>query len=96
MPDLTTPHHFPLMVPGAKPHPEHAEIQAPFDRSVIGTVERTDLAGVEIALENAHRLFRDRDAWLPASERITILDRTADMMRERREELAVESAREGG
>ncbi len=90
------PHHFPLMVPGAKSHPEHAEIQAPFDGSVIGTVERTDLAGVEIALENAHRLFRDRDAWLPASERIAILDRAADMMAERREELAVESAREGG
>ena len=58
--------HFPLMVPGAKPDERHAEVHAPYDGSVIGTVERTDLTGVEVALENAHRLFRNRDAWLGA------------------------------
>ena len=84
------------MVPGAKPDERHAEVHAPYDGSVIGTVERTDLTGVEVALENAHRLFRNRDAWLGAGERVAILERTAAIMHERRDDLAVEAAREGG
>jgi acyl-CoA reductase-like NAD-dependent aldehyde dehydrogenase len=51
---------------------------------------------VERALSTAHGLYRDRDAWLPAPQRIEILKRAAEIMQERRDELALESAREGG
>ncbi len=88
--------HFPLMVPGAKSDEKHAEVRSPYDGQVIGTVERTDLTGVQMALETAHGLFRDPDAWLSPGERISILERTAAIMHERLEELAVEAAREGG
>lgn len=90
------PEHFPLMVPGATADKKHAEVRSPYDGSAIGTVERTDLAGVQMALDTAYNLFRNPDAWLSAGERIAILERTAAIMHERREELAVEAAREGG
>ena len=80
--------HFRLMVPGAQPHHEHAEVLAPYDGTLIATVERADRAGVESALETAHRLFRDRDSWLRPHDRRAILERTARMMNARREDLA--------
>ena len=87
---------FPLMVPGASPDGELLDVHAPWDRSLIATVERGGPPVVEKALDTAYRLFRDRDAWLSAARRIEILRRAAALMQERREELAVEAAREGG
>ena len=90
------PEQFPLMVPGATPDDPPMDVHAPYDRSLIATVERGGPAVVEKALETAYRLFRDRDAWLSASRRIEILRRAATLMQQRREELAIEAAREGG
>lgn len=87
---------FPIMVPGATPEGEPMEVRAPYDRSVIATVERGGPQVVEKALDTAYRLFRDRDAWLSAARRTEILGAAAAIMQERREELAVEAAREGG
>ena len=90
------PEQFPLMVPGATPDGELMEVHAPWDRSLIATVERGGSAVAEKALDTAHRLFRDRDAWLSAARRVDILRRAAALMQGRREELAMEAAREGG
>ena len=90
------PEHFRLMAPGVAPAPDSTQVFAPFDGSLIATVEQADAAGIEQALGTAHGLFRDRDAWLSVERRVTILERTAAIMKERREELAVEAAREGG
>ena len=90
------PEQFPLMVPDATPDGELMEVHAPWDRSLIATVERGGSAVAEKALDTAYRLFRDRDAWLSAARRIDILRRTAALMQGRREELAMEAAREGG
>jgi len=88
--------HYPLMVPGAKAGPRVVTVTAPFDGKEIATVETADEAAAEIALQTAHKLFRDRDAWLPAWKRVDILERTVELMTERRDYLAVEAAREGG
>ena len=87
---------FPLMVPGAAPDGEVMEVHAPYDGSLIATVERGGQAVVEKALDTAYGLFRDKDAWLAPPRRIEILKGAAAIMQERREELAVEAAREGG
>lgn len=87
--------HFPLMVPGASADGT-LEVQAPFDRSTIATVDVAGASAVEQALSTAYALYRDRDTWLPAPQRISILERLAEIMQERAEELAVEAAREGG
>ncbi len=88
--------HFPLMVPGARPAGQAAEICSPFDGAPIGTVACVDRDGVEQALATAHALFSDRDRWLSPAERIAILRRAAALMQERREELACGAAHEGG
>ena len=88
--------HFAAMVPGAAAPVGQHEVLAPFDGQLLGTV---DLAGADTArtaLATAHALFRDRSRWLPAPRRIEILTRTAALMEERLEALAVGAAREGG
>jgi acyl-CoA reductase-like NAD-dependent aldehyde dehydrogenase len=84
------------MVPGAKADPEPLQVDAPFDGQVIAEIETGNADVVERALSTAHGLYRDHDAWLPAPQRIEILRRAAEIMQERRDELALESAREGG
>ncbi|MGD0382782.1 MAG: aldehyde dehydrogenase family protein, partial [Thermoguttaceae bacterium] len=74
------PEHFPLLVPDAKPAAALAEVRAPFDGSLIATVEQADGAAVEKAFETAYSLFRSRDAWLKPSERIAVLEKAAALM----------------
>ncbi|MGD0899766.1 MAG: aldehyde dehydrogenase family protein [Thermoguttaceae bacterium] len=88
--------HFPLMVPGAEAVAQRAEVRAPWDGSLLATVEQVDLAGGRQALATAHALFRNRDAWLSPARRIDILRRAANILEERRDLLALEAAREGG
>jgi len=71
-------------------------VTAPYDGANIGSVPTTDATGIEEALSNAHSLYRDRGKWLPKSRRIEILRKAAEIIRERREELARASAQEGG
>ena len=101
MPETTTKAagtvaHFQLMVPGASPAAEHREVRSPYDGQLLATVEQADRVGVERALETAAGLFADRDGWLTPARRIEILQAAAAIMVERREELALEAAREGG
>lgn len=88
--------HVPLLVPGASSSAADVTVSAPWDLAPIATVARADAATVEKALANAYACFRNRDAWLPMRERVQILTRAMAIMRERRETLAVEAAREGG
>jgi len=87
--------HFPLLVPGATPDGK-IEVMAPFDGSVIATVDTGGSDAVEAAVATAHALHSDRTNWLPAEQRIDVLARTAGIMQSRFDELAVEAAREGG
>lgn len=88
--------NYPLMVPGVSEHGPPSEVHSPFDRSVIAAVNTATEAVIETALSTAYSLFRDRDRWLPASRRIEVLRRAAQLVEERAEFLAVEAAREGG
>jgi acyl-CoA reductase-like NAD-dependent aldehyde dehydrogenase len=83
------------MVPGAVAEGK-SEVTAPYDCSVIATVDTGGSDAVETALQTADALYRDRKNWLPAEQRIKILENTADIMQKRFAELAVEAAREGG
>jgi len=88
--------HFPLMVPGAEASGQKLEVKAPFDGSLIATVDQAGEEAVEQALQTAFDLFKNRDGWIIASERIDILLAAGKIMKKRREQLAVEAAREGG
>ncbi len=87
--------HFKLLVPGASANGK-VDVVAPFDGAHIASIETGGSDAVEIALATADALYRDRKNWLTAETRINILDKTAEIMQSRFEELAVEAAREGG
>jgi acyl-CoA reductase-like NAD-dependent aldehyde dehydrogenase len=88
--------HFGLTVPGMRETGRSIRVTAPWDESLIATVAAIDLTGANQALTTAYDSFRNKETWLPPSERIAILAKTAEIMSGRAEELAVEAAREGG
>jgi acyl-CoA reductase-like NAD-dependent aldehyde dehydrogenase len=88
--------HFSPLVPGAAASGAVQEVRAPFDGSLLGTVDIAGPQAVEAALATAHSLFRDRSRWLTPARRIEILRRTAELMDARAEALALGAAKEGG
>ncbi len=88
--------HFPLMISGTQAASARGEVRSPWDGSLLATFDRVDLHGAQQALATADALFRNRDAWLSPARRIDILRRAAELMHARRNELAMEAAREGG
>lgn len=87
---------FNLMIPGASGNNSRISVVAPWDLSPITEVPTASAEDVELALANAYQIFRDRDRWLPIPLRIEILEKTATLMEQQAEYLALEAAREGG
>ena len=89
--------HFPLMIAGLDKKGDHTlEVKSPFNDQIIGTAEQSDEKAIEHALTTASRLFTDRRNWLPIPVRLAILERAIHIMEARAEELAADSANEGG
>jgi len=89
--------HYPLLIPGLADKKRNSlTVTAPFDDSVIASLDTADSDDVEKALSTANALFNDKSKWLSASKRIDILNNTAKIMREQFDELVLEAAREGG
>lgn len=86
---------FELMVPGASIDKEH-RVTSPWDLSDIGMVPTIDSNGADIAMQTAHTVFRDKSRWLKPEQRMQILERTAEIMSEQFEALAILAASEGG
>ncbi len=89
------PDHFKILVSGAVADGKN-EVTAPFDGTLIATIETGGSEAVDQALTTAHALYRSRKNWLTAEQRISVLDKTATIMQSRFNELAIEAAREGG
>ncbi|HET7589147.1 MAG TPA: aldehyde dehydrogenase family protein [Solirubrobacterales bacterium] len=73
---------------------EWDEVKSPYDGSVVGRVARGDEALVERAIEAAHEAFETVD--FPQHARAKVLDRAAELVAERRDELAATIAAEAG
>ncbi|WP_160109654.1 aldehyde dehydrogenase family protein [Pseudomonas izuensis] len=71
-------------------------VHAPYNGAVVGHVAISTQADVEQALGVAHGLFSDRSQWLSKPRRIEILHRAAQLIGERKIEIATQAAREGG
>jgi acyl-CoA reductase-like NAD-dependent aldehyde dehydrogenase len=72
------------------------QVTRPFDGTLIKEIPLHDAIDVEQALQVAHGLFQDRSQWLPAYQRIGILEKVAEIMSSRIEELTHIAAEEGG
>lgn len=89
--------HYPIQIPGVShSNGRQIEVNNPYSDALLATVETADAAAVEQALSTAYRLFRDRQKWLPAPQRLAILEKAMAMMQAKAEELAYASAEEGG
>lgn len=88
---------FSLMIPGqeGKAAP-YLDVVAPYTGQVIGHIAQSDAEDIEVALSNASALFENRDTWLPAAERIAILERAIELLKADADALAEASALEGG
>lgn len=88
--------HYELNVVGAKTAAKRLDVTSPYDEKLIATCDLADENTVELALENAHLLFADRSRHLSLPERLSILEKTAQLMTEQFESLAISAAQEGG
>lgn len=72
------------------------KVLSPYNQSLIKEIPLAGKAEVENALTIAYNLFQDQSKWIPAHERIAILERTAELMKPRIEELSKTASQEGG
>ncbi|MFT4521069.1 MAG: acyl-CoA reductase-like NAD-dependent aldehyde dehydrogenase [Halioglobus sp.] len=87
--------HFPLMITGPE-STGNFKVTSPYHGAVLATVEQCGEQHIEEALALAFATFRDRDAWPSVAERRDILERTASLMQDQAEALALGAAAEGG
>src|SRR5215213_10007385 len=73
---------------------EWAEVKSPYDGSPVGRVAQGDAELVVKAIEAAHEAFETAD--FPQHERAAVLDRAAELVAERVEDLALTIAAEAG
>lgn len=88
--------HISMLVPDVVNSATQLNVYAPFDDQLLATLDTADFAAVEIALSTATNLFKDRSSWLSIEQRIDILSKTATLMEQQAESLALQAAREGG
>ena len=87
---------YSLMLHNASGSAGLIKVLAPFDQAQIAEVETANAKHIDQALDVAYSLYRNKDSWMPLHKRIEILEKTAQLMGQQQEQLALEAAREGG
>ncbi len=72
------------------------KVTSPYNFKLIKEIPFMQEKDVENALQVAYNLFQDQSKWIPAWQRIEILERVVDAMKEREEYLTNIAAEEGG
>ncbi len=72
------------------------KVYAPYDLSLIEEIPLKSADEMNAAISKANELYLDRSKWLPKHKRVAILERIAQLMEERSEEIIKTSAHEGG
>lgn len=88
--------HYPLLLAKDIKPAGSLDVVAPYDRSVIATIDYADEKHVEQALQTAFACYQNRKEWISTPKRIEILENVIKLMTEQHDHLAIESAREGG
>ena len=68
----------------------------PYDLNAIGEITLTPWSQIDACLHEAQALHKNRSAWLPAWQRIEVLDKLAGLMKAQASDLAMLIANEGG
>ncbi len=72
------------------------EVNNPFDQRLIKSLPVSTSEQLESAISKAYNLVENRDNWLPAHQRVEILERVIEIMSAQIEELTQLAASEGG
>lgn len=72
------------------------QVRSPFDDTLLADVEQAGASHVEAALAIANSLYAERSNWLPRHQRISILEKTAELMKRDFDQLVTIAASEGG
>ena len=72
------------------------QVNRPYDGSPITEINLHTADDVEQALQVAHGLFQDQSSWLPAWQRIAILEKVTEIMNGQIDDLTRIAAEEGG
>ncbi len=72
------------------------QVHSPFDGRLLDEIDVLDKADIDKALDLARDAYEDQDRWLAKHERVAILEKTAEIMSSRIEELTRIAASEGG
>lgn len=72
------------------------KVENPFDQTLIQELPETSEREAMAAMDAAEDLFNHRQRWLPAYERVAILERVVEIMSSQIEELTNLAAAEGG
>lgn len=72
------------------------KVHAPFDGKLIKEIPMVGKKEVDVALKIAYDLFQDRSRWIPAHQRIDILDKVQRLMENDVENITNTAAQEGG
>ena len=75
---------------------EKVDVLNAYDQKLIESLPLVEESEALEILERSHKLFTNRKGWLKTPDRIAILEKTILLIKERREELALTAAREGG
>ena len=75
---------------------EFLEVHSPYDQKLIKKIPLMGKDEVERVLKNAYELFSDRSRWIPAHERIAILEKVRNLMDKKIEFLTKTASEEGG
>jgi len=68
----------------------------PYDGTLLEEIAVNSAEDLEQALNKAHTLFSDRQQWLPAYQRVEILERVVKIMESQVPELTEIATKEGG
>lgn len=85
-----------LMIESNRPAAGTLAINSPYDGRALQRIASGGVKHAEDALSAAYALFRNRDQWLSVPERLAILNKTAEIMQTKVEELTMIAASEGG
>ena len=72
------------------------EIRSPFSDELVGRIATAGEADAQKAIDTAHACFKSTMRHLPVHRRVAILNRAADLLAARSEELATCLTRESG
>ena len=89
--------HYSLQIADFKKPPvAQKTVDNPYDQTPIASIDTTDWQGADHALSVAKKTFQSREQWLSIPQRLDILKKTCELMRQQEDQLALQIAEEGG